>query len=258
MIKIRNLLVRLSFIGTNYHGFQIQKNAVTVQQVFQNALSQVLGYLPDIKGCSRTDTGVHAYEYALSTKIDDDISENKLQVALNALLPDDIVVLSICGVEEDFHARYSCVAKRYRYVIYNNEVMDPFLVGRALQVKKKIDIGLLNEAAARFVGTHEFIALSATKGDLEDTIRTVYNAGITQDKNIVTFMVTADGFLYKMVRIMVGVLLAINNGKLSIDDIDRMLETGIRTKGSSTASPNGLYLDKVFYDLGEIDEQYSR
>ena len=250
---MRNLLVKIRFVGINYHGFQIQKNAVTVQQVFQEALNIVLGFTPDIKGCSRTDSGVNAYEYAISLKIEDDISCDRLKNALNYHLPKDIRVISIGEVDDEFHARYSCKAKRYRYIIYNDYTMDPFLEGRALQVKKDIDPILLNEAAQCFVGTHDFRPFSGNTSMEENTVRTVYSASFTKKEKIATFLVTADGFLYNMVRIMVGVLLEVNGNRLTKEDILEIFETGIRTRRCITAPAKGLYLDRVFYSFGELD-----
>lgn len=254
MIKIRNLLIKIRYVGTSYHGFQIQKNAVTIQEVFQKSLNTVLGYLPDIKGCSRTDSGVHAYEYALSTKIESSIPERKLMTALNHYLPKDVSVMSIVEVDEDFHARYSCLAKQYRYQIYNESVMDPFLLGKALQIKRNIDCELLGEAALHFVGTNDFRPFSGNNNPDDNTVRTVYRFSVSRKGSLVSFLVVADGFLYNMVRIMVGVLLEINDNRLQIEDIDRIFEGNTRTKRCITVPPVGLYLDRVFYSLGELDE----
>ena len=257
MINIRNLLCILSFIGTAYHGFQIQTNAITIQQVFQDALVKTIGYLPDVKGCSRTDTGVHALEYALSFKTDSDMPTERILYALNYHLPKDISVLSVEEKDESFHARYSCIAKRYRYVMYNDRIMDPFLVDRALQIKKAIDCNSLNEAAQYFVGTHDFRPFACSKNSREDTFRTVYSCHLYREGKTVHFVVTADGFLYNMVRIMVGTLLEIHSKRLEPEDISRILETQIRIGRCVTAPAKGLYLDRVYYSPEEMNEQSS-
>ncbi len=249
LIEIRNLLITIAYVGTNYHGFQIQKNAVTVQAVFQEALHKTLSVLPDIKGCSRTDTGVHAKQYCISVQTDSEIAAEKLRDALNFHLPLDIRVFSVQEVLGDFHARYSCKGKQYQYLVYNSREIAPFLVGRALQFFKKIDEEKLNNAAQRFVGTHDFLPFSGNKRSVEDTVRTVSRFSVTRDGDLISFEVKADGFLYHMVRIMVGTLLSIARGTLQPEDIDWVFETGQRLNGCFTAPPEGLYLDRVFYDL---------
>ena len=153
-----NYLLTLRFVGTNYHGFQIQQNAVTVQSVFQQALRTVLGCLPDIKGCSRTDSGVHAKKYCLSFRAEPPLDERRTLLGLNANLPDDIRVTELTPVSDDFHARYSCTGKRYEYLVCNSRVLDPFLYGRALRFTPRIDCASLNGVAQVFVGEHDFSA----------------------------------------------------------------------------------------------------
>lgn len=247
--KFRNLLVTIAYVGTNYHGFQIQQNAVTVQQVFQEALQKTLGALPDIKGCSRTDSGVHANEYCISLQTDSEVTEEKLCDALNYHLPKDIRAYSAREVSPDFHARYDCVKKRYRYLVCNSRVMNPFLEGRAMQFVPHIDVKRLQDTAQHFIGTHDFVPFSGNKRATEDTVRTVFSFSVEREENLVTFLVEADGFLYNMVRIMVGTLLSVSRNKLCEADIDRIFESGVRPNECFTAPAEGLYLDKVFYEF---------
>ena len=153
---MRNILLSLCYDGTRYHGWQIQKNAITVQEVFQNALIKILNVCPDIKGCSRTDSGVHANMYCVSMKIDSNIPCERLKMAINKFLPNDIAVNTAIEVPTDFHARYSCIGKEYVYKIWNKQVRNPFLDGRAFHYWYPLNIEKLNMAAYNFVGTHDF------------------------------------------------------------------------------------------------------
>ena len=247
-VQKRNLLLTIKYDGTNYHGWQIQKNAITIQEVFQNSLYKILPEPVDIKGCSRTDSGVHANMYCISFKTSMAIPCKRLVMALNNHLPFDISVLNCQEVPDDFHARYSCVGKEYIYKIYNNEIRDPFLHGYALHYWYPIDVNLLNTASKSFIGTHDFTSFctldSREKGDL---VRTVKNFEVTREGDLITMKVEADGFLYNMVRIMVGTLLRVASGKISYDQIGNIIAQKDRSKAGPTAIPHGLYLNKFFY-----------
>jgi tRNA pseudouridine(38-40) synthase len=153
---MRNLLLVIRYDGARYHGWQVQQNAVTVQQVFQDALERILGERPDVKGCSRTDAFVHALEFCVSFRTERGIPCGRLVGALNHFLPEDIAVLSCREVPVEFHARYSCTGKEYQYLIWNRKERDPFLRGRALHYWYPLDLGRLNRAAAFFLGAHDF------------------------------------------------------------------------------------------------------
>ncbi len=246
---MRNLLLTIRFLGTAYHGWQIQQNAVTVQEKLQAALKAVLGSQPDIKGCSRTDTGVHASRFCVSLKTESRIPCDKLPIALNVNLPMDIAVHSCREVPEDFHARYDAKGKRYIYKILNTPLRDPFYDGLALHCPRPIDEKVMNEACRHYIGTHDFASFCASGSSVEDTVRTVFDASVHREGDLVIFTVSADGFLYNMVRIMVGTLLAVNEGKLSPSDIPAIISSCDRNRAGITAPPHGLYLDEVFYDL---------
>lgn len=245
---MRNLKLRLRYDGKHYHGWQVQENAVAVQQVFQEAVAKVMGSCPDIKGCSRTDSGVHALDYCVSMKTDHTIPCQRLVRALNHFLPTDMAVLSCEEVPLDFHARYSCTGKEYIYKIWNHPVRDPFGDGYLLHYWYPLDEKELNQAAQYYLGSHDFTSFctldSREKGDLT---RTVTRSEVTRQGDLVTFTVAADGFLYNMVRIMVGTLLRVAQGKFSKDDIPGILEAKDRKAAGPTAPPWGLYLNRVFY-----------
>ncbi len=225
----------------------MQAGLPTVQQAFQDALEAVLKERPDVKCCSRTDSGVHANRFCISFSADAQIRPDRLPIALNTKLPPDIRALAAQLVPPGFHARYDCLQKRYIYKVWNARIMDPFLVGRAHQFVQPIDVPALERIAQAFVGAHDFAAMSSAKRDAADTVRTVSEFKITREGALVTFSVTADGFLYNMVRIMVGTLLNAARGKLSRAEIERLLAAGTRTNLCATAPAEGLYLDAVFY-----------
>lgn len=248
---MRQLLLKIKYLGTNYHGWQVQENAATVQETLQDALEQIFGERLDVTGCSRTDAGVHANEYCCAIKTESDIDCYRLQGGLNAILPEDVSVFDVSEVDLDFHPRYSCKGKQYVYKIWNSTAPDPFLEGRALLYKPEIDEKLLDKCAKDFIGTHDFKAFSGAKCELSDTTRTIFDASVTREGDLVTFSVTGDGFLYNMVRIMVGTLLFINEGKLGSDAILKILDSNDRTLAGRTAPACGLYLNKVYYG-GEL------
>lgn len=245
----QNFLFVLKFLGTNYHGWQIQKNSITVQEIFQNALFKLINSKTDIKGCSRTDSGVHANCYCVSAKIDIKIDPIRLTLALNNYLPNDIRVLKCIKVNDDFHARYSCVAKEYVYKIYNHRVMDPFMFGRSLHFWYNLDLDLMNELASSFLGYHDFTAFcSKDNRKCENMSRNIMYFNINRLDNIVEFKVKSDGFLYNMVRIMVGTILEGNYKKMKKEDILHILDSKDRSLSGPTVPAHGLYLNKVFYE----------
>lgn len=220
----------------------------SIQSAFQDALQAVLGERPDVKCCSRTDSGVHANKYCISFATDVEVPCERFPIALNTKLPPDIRALRAEIVPDDFHARYDCVKKRYVYKVWNSRIMDPFLHGRALQFVRTIDEAALNDIAQIFVGKHDFEAMSSSKRDAEDTVRTVFDFSVTREGELVTFAVTADGFLYNMVRIMVGTLLSAARGKLNKEQIAEIINSKKRINLCMTAPAEGLYLDEVFYE----------
>ena len=245
---LRNLLMKIAYDGSQFHGWQIQENAMTVQQRFQEALFAVTGLNNSIKACSRTDTGVHAREFCLSFKTESLIPANRLVGAVNHYLPESIAVLSCEEMPEDFHARYSCKGKEYVYEIWNTEIRNPFLDKRALHYWYKIDEAMLNEAAKSYIGAHDFTSFcTLDQRNVRDFTRTVTTARVERDGDKVSFVVAADGFLYNMVRIMTGTLLRVQQGKIKPDEISEIIKAKNRGSAGPTAPACGLYLNKVFY-----------
>ena len=246
---MRNLLVTIRYDGRGYHGWQVQDNADSVQARFQEALFRVIGSRPDIKGCSRTDAGVHANMYCVSFRTEHTIPADRLPYAMNRFLPDSIAVTGAAEVPEDFHARYSCRGKEYIYKILNAPFRDPFLSGYALHYWHSLDEELMDRAARNFLGTHDFTSFCTVdphrkKGDFHRTVR---NFSVTRQGDMVTLTIEADGFLYNMVRIITGTLLYVAQGRLAPDDIPVIISARDRSAAGPTAPPEGLYLNRVFY-----------
>ena len=244
---MRRLLITIQYDGSAYHGWQVQENAITVQEVFQDAVQKVFGERLDVKGCSRTDSAVHANMYCLSIDTDMNISNENVIMALNTYLPKDIAVIDCSEATLDFHPRYCCKSKEYVYKIYNGKIRNPFLEKYALHYRYRIDEEYLNKEAQAFLGTHDFCGFCSIKSDVENTQRTIKSISVKRDNDMVYITVEADGFLYNMVRIMVGTLLFINEGKIKEDELSDIIESKQRQRAGKTAQPQGLYLNKVIY-----------
>lgn len=253
---MRNIRITIAFRGTAYHGWQVQQNALSVCTAFQNGLEQVLGHRYDVKGCSRTDAGVHANAFVLSVLCPEEsppaIPCVALQKALNNALPRDMAVLDCADAPPDFHPRYDCTAKRYLYKIWNSPVKNPFLADLALQHRGILDVDLADSAARQFLGRWDFSSLCAAGGSVEDKVRTIYRCGVRREGELVTLSVTGDGFLYHMVRILAGTVLEVCSGRLPQEEIPNILLAKDRSRAGPTLPPHGLYLDRVFYPGDEI------
>lgn len=247
---MRNLLLRLMYDGTDYHGWQVQPNGITVQEALQDAIEKILGRRENVTGCSRTDAGVHANDFCCNIRTENPIDCYRMTGALNAVLPDNISVKSVEEVPFDFHARYDCKGKQYVYRVWNANYGNPFLNNRAWHYKNKIDETFLNEQAQDYIGTHDFRAFCASGSSVKDTVRTVKSFTVKRDGDEVLFTVEADGFLYNMVRIMVGTLIEISENKIKKDTLTDIIESGDRVRAGRTAPGHGLYLNKVRYKEG--------
>ena len=251
-------LLTVAYLGTAYHGYQVQKNGVSVQEMLNRAALSVFGFDCDIVGCSRTDSGVHARGFVAavtqkgSNALPTAIPVSRIPRAMNAHLPADISVLSAKEVPEDFHPRYDVVAKEYEYLFYDGSERDPVWEGRAFPVHPPLNetaLAAMRAAAGCFVGKRDFSALRDKGADTkeEDSIREVFGVRVQRKGHLVSFRVRADGFLYHMVRIMAGTLLGAARGSISPEEIQAALAAGDRTRMGMTAPAMGLYLDRVFY-----------
>lgn len=244
---MRRLLVTIRYDGSAYHGYQVQSNALTVQEVFQNAVQKVFGKRLDVKGCSRTDSGVHANMYCISFDTDMNISNESVILALNTYLPEDVAAYDCKKVDMDFHPRYNCKSKEYIYKIYNGKYRNPFYAKYALWYRWNIDAEYLNNEAQAFIGKYDYSGFCSIKTDVEDTVREIYSCKVWREDDLVFFKVCGDGFLYNMVRIMVGTLLFVSEGKIKSGELKSIILSKDRKKAGKTAPPQGLYLNNVSY-----------
>ncbi len=245
---MKRILLTLSYDGTAYHGWQVQPNGITVQEVLQNSLETLLKLRPAVAGCSRTDAGVHAKEFCCHLDCEDNIPKEAFLKGLNALLPPDIAVTDYKEVAPDFHARYNAKGKTYIYRILNSNKKDPFLSRYAWTIEKPLNIDLMNEFCQKIVGTHDFYAFSSSGRTVTDTVRTVSECKCEKNGDIVTLKITANGFLYNMVRIIVGTAVEVSNGQINPDITADIFESKDRSKAGITAPPHGLVLEKVHYN----------
>lgn len=244
-------LLKLSYLGNDFCGFQVQKNARTVQGELGIAAEKLFSRRCDISGCSRTDSGVHALEYyaTVSAEGETSISSERIPRAINTYLPHDTAVSFAWEVSEEFSVRRAVSGKEYMYLISNSASRDPFLEGRALYYPSELDLTAMEKVCERIVGRHDFSAFMASGSDIADTVRTVTDCRIERENDIVRIYVSADGFLYNMVRIIVGTLLEASEKKMSLTDVEAALRGASRDSAGRTAPACGLYLNKVFIDF---------
>ena len=245
---MRNIALKLMYNGTAYHGWQVQKNAVTVAETLEKALSTIVCHPVKCTGAGRTDAGVHAETYIANFRTTSTIPLDRLPLAVNTRLPNDIVVVKATEVPMEFNAIGSCIKKEYTYRIYNSRVKNPFYVNRAYFYPKRLDEEFLNRAAHQFVGTHDFRAVRSVGTETKSTVRTIYWCDVTRNGELLELKVCANGFLYNMVRAITGTVLYAAEGKFLPEDIPAILESGDRTMAGPTVPPGGLYLTRLWYE----------
>lgn len=246
---MRNIKLTIRYDGSRYKGFQrLKDNDMTIQGKIESVLSQMTDENIEIIGSGRTDMGVHAYNQVVNFKTSSDIKIDKIQKYLYKYLPEDIVVCNIEEVEERFHSRYNAKSKTYLYKIDNNKYHDPFLRKYAMHVPKKLDIDLIKEASKYLIGEYDFTSFASSKSKKKSNVREIYSIDINKnDNNIVEIYVNGNGFLYNMVRIIVGALIDVGLERKKPIDIKHMIENKDRSKSSDTALAKGLFLYKVNY-----------
>ena len=245
---MRNIALKLMYNGTAYHGWQVQKNAVTVCGTLEKAIADICGGPVHLTGCGRTDAGVHAEHYIANFRTESRIPVDRLPFAVNTHTPEDIAVKEAFEVAEDFNAIGSCIKKEYTYRIYNSRFKNPFYVNRAYFYPKHLDEEFLTRAAGMFVGTHDFAAVRSVGTETKSTVRTIYYCDVTRNGDLLELKVCANGFLYNMVRAITGTVLYAAEGKFTPEDIPGILERGDRTAAGPTVPPGGLYLTRLWYE----------
>ncbi|MGI6193278.1 MAG: tRNA pseudouridine(38-40) synthase TruA [Christensenellales bacterium] len=243
---MRRIKLVIEYDGTNYAGWQRQENGVTVQQLIEENIQKVTGERVTLHGSGRTDSGVHALGQVAHFDTGARMPAEKFCYALNTGLPDDIRIIDSCEVSSDFHARFSAKRKHYRYAINNGAHASALYRNFELHVHKTLDVAAMKEAAKVLVGTHDFSAFKAVECKL-NAVRTIYRSEISTDGNRITYDIEGNGFLYNMVRIIVGTLVEIGKGKLDASDMERILLSKDRSNAGPTAPAKGLTLVSVEY-----------
>ncbi len=254
--KFKRLLMEISFDGQSYGGWQIQPDNLTVQELIQNTLVKLYaGRQIKLVGSSRTDAGVHAVGFAASFVAPEKphITVNKLKKALNGLLPHSIAIINIQEVPLDFHVRFDAVGKAYTYVINLGEEK-PFSAAYSWRPHCRLDVDKMQKAAKHLIGTHDFSSFVVNRDDIENAVRTIYNIDFQLFDSYLCITFTGNGFLYKMIRCLVGALEAVASGSISVAELKNILEHKDRRKAPKTCPPHGLFLMKVFYDETKISQ----
>ncbi len=237
----------IAYDGSAYHGWQRQQNGITVQEVMEDVLSRIFGMDTAVTGCSRTDAGVHARRYVCSFFADTTIPADKLPFVLNTVLPPDIRAQGCQIAPEDFNARFDAVRKTYKYQILNAPFADPLLRSFAWHYPVRLDIDKMRAACDIIRGERDFRCFMAAGSVVKNTVRNLYELKIEKEDGLITVTASANGFLYNMVRIIVGTLVYIGNGKLSLEELADFMATGDRRLLGITAPPQGLKLYEVEY-----------
>ena len=244
-------LAKIKYVGTEFRGFQFQPNQRTVQGELTAACRAVLGADATVTGCSRTDSGVHANEYCILIEAAGaTVPKEKLPVALKSFLPVDVSLYYAEYATDNFHPRYSVKSKEYLYRIVNSAVSDPFEYNRAWFIGREISdesLSKMRDAASIIVGKKDFASFMAEGSSVTDTIRCVEYITVDKKDDLIEIKISADGFLYNMVRIMVGTLIDVAFDRIAVLEIDKIIASCDRTKAGQTAPPHGLYLNKVRY-----------
>lgn len=246
-MNTKNLLLKIQYDGTAYHGYQIQPEAITVQKVLEDTLTLITGEIIKVNGCSRTDAGVHACEYACSFVTGSPIPPERIPIVLNSKLPCDIKALSCTEVSPDFHARFDTKSKTYRYIINTDKSPDVFGRNFQWQIKKTLDVSLMQKACKYFLGEHDFSSFMTTGNDVTSTIRSIYELYVEKKDELVVIYIRANGYLYNMVRIITGTLTDVGLGKYPPEKIAEIIDACDRACSGPTAPPQGLALYKVEY-----------
>lgn len=241
--------ITVSYDGTDFCGWQVQSNGRSVQAVLQDSIKSLTGENVTVTGSGRTDAGVHAEGQVAHFDVKTaSIPAEKYFLALNAILPCDVRVVSSGQTAEDFNARKSAKQKTYRYTFYKSGVELPLKERYAVRLEKPVDVEKMRECAVVFVGEHDFKCFNASGGGAKTTVRTIYSIDITDGESELAVSVTGNGFLYKMVRTLVGALLLVGEGRATVDECIQMLKSGARIKNTKTLPPQGLCLVGVKYE----------
>ena len=244
---MRRIFLEIAYDGTNYSGWQVQNNAVSVQETIDRALSEWLSEEIHTIGASRTDAGVHAKGNVAVFDTKSQIPADKFAFGLNSRLPDDICIQESFEVPMEFHPRFTETVKTYEYKILNRKFPDPTRRNDSLFYYGRLDVDAMNEAASYLVGPHDFKSFCAVNHDAKTTVRTIYSAIVDKEGDMITFQITGNGFLYNMVRIIAGTLIEVGKGRIRPENIKNIMVARDRQKAGPTAPAHGLTLVEIEY-----------
>ncbi|MDA9472245.1 tRNA pseudouridine(38-40) synthase TruA [Enterococcus sp. 5H] len=245
---MKNIKLTIEYDGGRYQGWQrLGDSDKTIQGKIENILTQITGTKTEIIGSGRTDAGTHAKGQIANFKTDAKITIAEIMDTLNHQLPRDIVIKKIEEVPERFHARYNAKGKKYSYHVWNDVVPSAFERNYSYHYPQELDFAAMNQACLKLMGKHDFIGFSSLKKTKKSTVRTIDELSIQKDGSLLHFTFVGDGFLYKMVRIIMGTILEIGAGEMSLEMIDEIFESKIRSEAGMTVPSQGLFLDEVYY-----------
>lgn len=245
---MRNIKLTIEYDGKRYLGWQrLGDSDKTIQGKIESILKQMTGEEIEITGSGRTDSGTHARGQVANFKTEHSMARAEMLDFLNRYLPRDIVVKKVEEVPERFHARYNCVGKQYSYYVWNEQIPTVFDRNHSFHVPEKLDLEKMEEACQKLIGTHDFIGFSALKKTKKSTVKTINELSIKRECGMLCFTFKGDGFLYKMVRIIMGTILEIGAGKMPVTVIDEIFENKIRKDAGETVPAQALFLDEVYY-----------
>lgn len=245
---MKNICLIIEYLGKNYCGYQKQKNGISIQQVLEQAIESALSQKVTTYASGRTDSGVNAFGQVVNFETTTTIAPEKIAICINRHLPDDIRVLKSFEVDKDFNSRFSAKSKTYEYIFVINRPLSVFEIGRAAHCSYKLDYELLDEACQKILGEHDFSSFMASKSNIkENTVRTINAFYFEKSGDTLIFTIEGNGFLYNMVRIIVGTVIDIARGAIDIKVLDEMFKGNNRKLGGKTAPAEGLYLKEVEY-----------
>ena len=243
---MRNIKIVTQYNGQNYCGWQKQPNSLGIQGTIEKAIYEITKENVKITGSGRTDAGVHALGQVANFKIESSIPADRIPSALNAKLPKDISIIDCVEVDDEFHARYSAKGKTYRYLIHNSDYRSPIYKDISYHVKYELDFERMIKEAKHLIGEHDFKGFMSSGSSVVDTVRTIYDVRLEKNENLIVFEVEGNGFLYNMVRIIVGTLVDIGRGRID-ESLEDIIASKDRGRCGHTAPAHGLFLKKVDY-----------
>jgi tRNA pseudouridine38-40 synthase len=244
---MRNIKLTIEYDGTNYVGWQRQKNGMSIEETIEKAIKGITSDEVRIIGSSRTDAGVHAKGQTANFFTASKIPGMKFSSAINSKLPNDIVILDSLEVNEDFHSRYSSLGKKYSYRILNRKQPPAYLRNFVEHCPYELNYTFMVSASKAFLGSHDFTAFKSTGSSAKTSVRTIKYIELTRNEDLITLNIEGDGFLYNMVRIIAGTLIDVGRGKIPYDSIPDIIDSRDRNRSGKTAGASGLCLEKVYY-----------